>query len=202
MKRSFNGTIVAALALTMTAFADKDAPFKANPAASYPNKQTVENVTLAAMAYDSEALTRTAFGKVNPNRHGILPILLVIQNGTGKSLDLTGLRLEYVTPRGGRVAATPAAEVPYSQGPGRPKYDAGGPIPGGGPRISRKKNPLADGSIDVRAFAARLLPNGEEASGFFYFETGFQPGSQLYVTGIREAGSGKEIFYAEIPLSH
>jgi hypothetical protein len=33
-----------------------------------------------------------------------------------------------------------------------------------------------------------------------YFRTGHRSGSNLYVTGLREAGSGKELFFFEIPL--
>jgi hypothetical protein len=125
----------------------------------------------------------------------------VIHNGTGKSLNLEQIRTEYVGPNNSRIEATPVADVPYIQGAPRPKYDASGPIPGSGPRVSRKKNPLKAEQIEVRSFQAKMLPPGEEASGFFYFQTGFQSNSQLYVTGLREAGSGKEIFYVEVPLS-
>ena len=40
----------------------------------------------------------------------------------------------------------------------------------------------------------------ETASGFFYFRTPFREGSTLYLTGLREAQTGKELFYFEILL--
>jgi hypothetical protein len=71
------------------------------------------------------------------------------------------------------------------------------PIPG----VRRdKKNPLAAMEIESRAFAAKLLPPGESAHGFVYFPLSHRPDSQLYITGIEEAGSGNELFFVEIPL--
>ncbi|MFN0167161.1 MAG: hypothetical protein ACKV22_12090 [Bryobacteraceae bacterium] len=201
MNRSLKRLIVTSLALTLTALAEKDTGFKARPAASYASKQTVEKVTIAVSAFSTEERMREAFGKVDLNKSGVLPVLVVIRNETGKTLLLDRLRVAYVSPKGQQIDATPASELPYLTGPSRPKYDASGPIPGGGPRIKRKKNPMSSELMEVRGFSAKLIPNGEEGSGFFYFHTGIQSGAQIYVTGMREAGSGKEIFYAEIPLA-
>jgi hypothetical protein len=63
-----------------------------------------------------------------------------------------------------------------------------------------KKNPLDAWEIEGRALAAQMLPAGQTASGFLYFQTGLQPGSSIYLSGLREAGSGEEILYFEIPL--
>ena len=51
-----------------------------------------------------------------------------------------------------------------------------------------------------RAFAAKMLPPGQTASGFFYFQTGLQRGATLYLNGLSEAATGKEILYFELPL--
>jgi hypothetical protein len=45
-----------------------------------------------------------------------------------------------------------------------------------------------------------MLPAGQAASGFFYFQTELQPGATVYISGMREASTGKEIFYFETPL--
>jgi hypothetical protein len=73
-------------------------------------------------------------------------------------------------------------------------------VPGLPTRISRKKNPLDAWEIEGRAFTARMLPPNETANGFFYFRTFYSSGSMLYLRGVREAASGKELFYFEIPL--
>lgn len=180
--------------------ADKNSlTFSAKPVSAYPAKQTNDKVTVAAAPFDTDALAQSAFGKSNPNRFGVLPMLIVIRNDSPQTIYLENIRVEYVTLDRKHVEATPAKDVPYVNGPSKPKYDAG-PVPAAG-RVRRKKNPLATGIIDVRAFSARMLPPGQSASGFFYFQTGHRRDASAYITGIREANSGKELFYYEIPLS-
>jgi hypothetical protein len=45
-----------------------------------------------------------------------------------------------------------------------------------------------------------MLPPDESAYGFVYFRTGHRPGAKLYVTGLEDASSGKELFYFDVPL--
>ena len=98
------------------------------------------------------------------------------------------------------MQATPAQDVKYVRGPDRPQLITG---PTGAPRVRKpKKNPLDEWAIEGRAFAAKMIPPGESASGFFYFQTGFQRRSRLYLTGLREADTGTELFYFEIPLEN
>lgn len=163
---------------------------------SIPTKQTVESVTIAAQAYNSETLAKQAFGKVHPYEHGILPVLIVVRNDSKKTIRLGDMRAEYVTPNGGRVAPTPASEVKYTKAPQRPNMNPG-PIPG--IRFG-KKNPLADESIEIRGFTAKMLPPGESAHGFLYFQTGHRRGSSLYLTGLQDASTGQDLFYFDIPL--
>src|SRR5258708_30004623 len=184
------------------AAADKDVRFAPGPAASYPTKQTIEKVTIAAISYTGEEQVRSAFGKLDPNKYGILPVLIVIQNANDQTLRLDSLKLEYITPSRTHIEATPAKDVPYVSGNIRQPKIENSPLPTGSPRVSRKKNPLAGGQIDVRAFSARMLPPGEQASGFFYFQTLNRLGSKVYLTGLREAPSGTELFYFEISLTN
>jgi hypothetical protein len=188
------------LALLMSiavAFAgDKDRPFHAGPAAGYANRQIQAGVIVGADPYDTEAKAQEAFGKLNPYRYGILPVLVVIQNGSGKALRLDRIKAGYAGPNHNRVEATPAGDIRYLSGAQLPKV-AVGPT---GPKIGKSKNPLNAWEIEGRAFAAKMLPPGQSASGFFYFQTGIQRGSALYLSGIAEADSGKELFYFELPL--
>jgi hypothetical protein len=68
------------------------------------------------------------------------------------------------------------------------------------PPLRKHKNPLNVWEIEGRGFAAKLLPPHESANGFFYFQTSNRPGSKFYLTGVKVASSGKDIFYFEIPL--
>ena len=180
--------------------AAKDPPkFVPGPASSYPCKQTVDKLTIAAIPYDTEEMAKTAFGKVNPNQYGILPILVVMDYAGDKALLLENMSVRYIAPDGSHIEATPASEVPYVIAPKRPNL--GGPqAPIPLPRAG-KKNPLNSWELQGRAFAAKMLPPGQSAHGFFYFHTAHFSASRLYITGIREASTGRELFYFEIPLA-
>jgi len=175
-----------------------EARFSPGPASSYSSKQTNENITIAAVPYDTEELAHKAFGKVNPNQHGVLPILVIIQNDTAEALRVDHLQLEYLGLHGDRVENTPADEVQYvGSAPKRPSPNMGSPIP---PGVFKKKNPLSEWEITGRAFSAKMLNAHESANGFFYFQANPAPGAKLYLTGVTVASSGKGILYFEIPL--
>ncbi|MDE3164838.1 MAG: hypothetical protein KGN36_03455 [Acidobacteriota bacterium] len=179
--------------------ADKETPFKAQPAASYAAHQTNQQITIAADPYVDTDKLKAAFGKLDPNEYGVLPVLLVMQNDSGQALRLSNMRVEYLGPNRERVEATPARDVRYVRGPQRPNM-IGGP-PGTKIKVIKtKKNPLDAWEVEGRGFAAQMLPAGNGASGFFYFQTTLRPGATIYVSGIAEAATGKELLYFEIPL--
>ena len=194
-------SIVLFAGFTVASAADKESHFAPGAAASYPQRQTSDRVTIAAVPYVSAEQVRSAFGKLDPNRYGILPLLIVIQNDGSQTLRFDSMRVEYVTADRRHVDATPAKDVPYLSGTREPRIE-NGPIPGAGTHIKKVKNPLANGEIGVRAFSAPVLPSGEQASGFFYFQAANRLGAKAYITGIKEAATGKELLYFEIPLSN
>ena len=181
----------------MTA-ADKDQKFAVGPATSYPGHQTNEKVTIGVQAFVSDEDTKPAFGKNNPYKYGVLPVLMVIQNNSDKAIHIEELEAQYIPPGGGRVEATPAQDVRYLSAPGKPKMIPG---PTGTPKVLKRKNPLGSWEIEGRGFSAKMIPPGEAASGFVYFQTGFQRSSKIYLSGLKEAGSNRELFYFEIPLA-
>jgi hypothetical protein len=192
--------LIVLLSIAAVAAKEKERPkFTPGPASSYEAYQTVSGVTLGAQAMRSDAETEPAFGKLNPNHYGILPVLVVIENGSNGAVEMSRIRVEIVTPDRRRADATPAGDLKYLSGPTQPQVYTG-PSPTSVPHISRKKNPLADWTIEGRAFSARMLPPHESASGFFYFRAPYQAGCTLYVSGLREAATGKELFYFELPL--
>jgi hypothetical protein len=187
------------LALFMSiaaAFAADKTAFQAPEAAAMPHHQTTDGLTIGADAYDSGPKVRLAFGKLSPGDYGILPVLVVMRNEGARAVRLRNLRVEYVGPNGDRVVATPANEVRYAVGPD--------PLAGqrrAGPIPIKKKNPLDAWEIQGRAFVAQMLPVGNTASGFFYFNAELKPGATLYLSGLAEAGSGRELVYFEVPLN-
>jgi hypothetical protein len=176
---------------------DKDkGKFQPGPASAFPAKQTESGVTIAVQAYDQEPLTKSAFGKVNPNEHGVLPVLVVIENKSNKAIKLENLRVEYLDFDRRKVEPTPAKDLPYLEGPRRPNFN-GTPLPGMG---RKKKSPFLNWEFEGRALSAKMLPPGESTFGFVYFQTRHQPGSRLQVAGLEEAGTNKELFYFDIPF--
>jgi len=193
--------LVLFLSITAAFAADKEAnAFHPDAAARYPHHQTNAQVTIGADPYITEEKSKVAFGKVNPYQLGILPVLVVIQNDSNKSIRLDRIQAVYNGPQGDKVEATPARDVRYVRGPNQPKV-VPNPIPTAGPKIGKGgKNPLNAWEIEGRAFAAKMLPAGQTASGFFYFQSGLQRGATLYLTGLVDAASDQELFYYEIPL--
>src|ERR1700734_1912565 len=185
---------------TLAADNNKDAAkFSPGPASSYAAKQTNDRVTVAVVAYDTEELAHTAFGKLNPNQYGVLPILVIIQNDTDQALKLDKLQAEYTGVDGRSLEATPADEVQTLGGTDRPNIPTTtNPIS----KLHKHKNRLDVWEIDGRSFAAKLLPPHESAHGFFYFQTTHRPGSKFYLTGVKVAATGQDILYFEIPLEN
>jgi hypothetical protein len=178
--------------------ADKEADkFEVRPVTEYKARQTNAKVTVAAQAVISDEEARPPFGKNNPYKYGVLPVLVVIRNDSTQAINLEKLKVEYVSADRERVENTPPKDVRFVTGPQQPNVNIG-PT---GPKLGRqKKNPLADWTIEGRAFAARMLPPGEQAGGFFYFQTRFQRSANLYVSGLKDARTSEDLFYFEIPL--
>jgi len=178
---------------------DKIEPFKAGAAGSYAANQKLEGVTIGVQPFDTAELCRTAFGKLNPNQHEVLPVLVVIENNRKSALRVDGVKIEYVIPGVGKIENTTLDELRGVVGPTRP---APGPNPLPIPRRNKvKKNPLLTPEVEKNAWSARMIAPGETASGFFYFQTRHRTSARIYLTALVEPATGKELFYYEIPFS-
>src|ERR1700682_6306034 len=87
--------LVASISVARALDKDKNEKFDPGPAAAFATKQSNDGVTIAAEAYETDALTHKAFGKLNPYMHGVLPVLVVIQNDSKDAIKLTNMRVEY-----------------------------------------------------------------------------------------------------------
>jgi hypothetical protein len=176
----------------------EDKPFQAGKASDYAHQMS-EQVLVGAKAFDNADLTAEAFGrKADLLKYGVLAVLVVIENKRDKSINLADLEVSLVGADGRHVAATSADDIPFiaTDGHRRPRQPGVGlPIP-----LPKKKNPLAAPEIAARAFAAKMLPPGDSTSGFFYFEAQPEAGDSIYLSGMKDARSGKEILYFEFPL--
>src|ERR1022692_4453053 len=70
----------------------KDEPkFTPGAAASHRSHQTSEKVTIGVLPYFNDEDTRPVFGKHNPYTYGVLPVLVVIQNESAKTIKVQSL---------------------------------------------------------------------------------------------------------------
>src|SRR5205085_6078504 len=131
---------------------DKDnGKFRPGPASSYKGHQTNENITIAAVPYITSDQASSAFGKVNPYQRGILPILVLIQNDTGKAMRLN-LQTELVDLSNRHIESMPAGDVVLFGGVKKaPGIPGASPNPLPFPR-GPKKGPLNTWEIEGRAF--------------------------------------------------
>src|SRR5205085_2795228 len=116
--------------------ADKEGEkFEARPAAEYKAHQTISKVTIGTQAYVSDEDARAPFGKTNPYKYGILPILVVIQNEGAQAINLERMKVEYVTADHNRIDATPPRDVRFVNSGQKPNVTSG-PT---GPKLGKQK---------------------------------------------------------------
>ena len=174
------------------------AAFQAKPAAEYAHKQTSEKVTIAAQPFVSDEDMKEAFGKLNPWRFGVLPVLVVIQNDSPDAIRVDRMKFVYRLPDGTSIEATPPGDIKYLMGVKQPKTVAG---PLGGLHVGGSKNPLTEWEVEGRAFSAKMIPAGQSASGFVYFQTPVNSAAaSLYISRLMNATTNTELYYFEIPL--
>jgi hypothetical protein len=188
-------SIALAVAAAVAGTSAEDKPFRAGAASAYAH-QTSEQVTIGAKSYDTQELTAEAFGKkTDLLKYGVLPVLVVIENKRQKALDLRNLEVNLVAADGRHAGPVSPEDIPFLGK--RSKTPTMNPVPN---PLPKKKNPLNAPQIVERAFAAKMLPPGDSTSGFFYFEARPEPGDKLYLNGLRDTPSGKEILYFEFGL--
>ena len=195
--------VLAALLLTAAAPAAVER-FQAQPADDYSRKQSQGAVTVAIEAFHDEAAAKELFGKAQPGKIGVLPVLLVISNQGDRPIKLDNLRVRYVPSPGTEgIEALRGSDLATFNPKGyQPKQRK---IPGvGTTRAKVKKGPLARPEVAEREWSAPLVPPGVQESGFFFFHVGGAgnpaPSASIYVTGLYDMKAGQELFYFEIPL--
>ena len=172
--------------------------FHAGPAGDYAH-QSSESVTVGAKAYDNPELVTEAFGKkLDLLRYGVLPVLVVVENKRNQAIDLRDLEVSLGATDGRHAAAVPPEQL-LSLGTPHGARSGGSQIPLPVP-LPKKKNPLNAPELVERGFSAKMLPPGDSASGFFYFEAKAEAGDKLYLNGVQETKTGKQLLYFEFPL--
>jgi hypothetical protein len=128
-------------------------------------------------------------------KYGVLPVLVVIENKRQKTIDLRDLEVNLVAVDGRHATPVNPEDVMFLGTAGRRPREIPSPIP-----LPNKKNPLNAPEIITRAFSAKVLPPGDSSAGFFYFQAKPEQGDSLYVNGLRDTPSEKEIMYFEFAI--
>lgn len=171
--------------------------FQVGAASDYAH-QSSDQVTVGAKSFDNEELTSSAFGKKTELlRYGVLPVLVVVENKRDKALDLRDIEVSLVAGDGRHAPAVSPEDLPFLATQGKHPSQTGVKVP---VPLPKKKNPLDTPALVERAFSAKMLPAGDSASGFFYFEAKPEQGDKLYLNGLRDIRSGQQIMYFEFPL--
>jgi hypothetical protein len=192
--------VIASITLAAVAgLASDEQPFHAKGVSEYAH-QASENVTVGAKAFDREDLTAEAFGKkADLLKYGVLPVLVVIENKRDRAIDIQNMQVELVATDGRHGQSIAPEDVMHLGETGKkPPRLGGGPLP---IPLPKKKNPLNSVEVVERAFSAKLVPANDTVSGFFYFEARPEAGDSLYVSGVRDARTSKELLYYEFPLT-
>jgi hypothetical protein len=186
-------SITSAGLLALLSAARGNAPFHVGSADTYAHQMS-DRVTVGAKSFKSADLVADAFGKkVDLLRYGVLPVLVVIENRRAKTLDLRDMEVNLVAEDGRHVSAVNPEDIPFLYKKRQSQVPVPVPLP-------KRGNPLNSPEIIGRAFSAKMIPPGDSASGFFYFEATAENGDKLYVNGLHETPSGAEITYFEFPL--
>ncbi|MDX2268053.1 MAG: hypothetical protein NW208_08095 [Bryobacter sp.] len=171
--------------------------FQYPPVESLKSKVTLDKVTIGVQPFSTAELTAKVFGKVDPNKYEVLPVLLGIKNERTGALRCSPLDLQYIVPGLGKVEALAPDEVLYAgDAPSRPNL---GPRPLPLPR-RKKKNPLSAPEIEGKAFAAKMIAAGDVAYGFVYFNVKHRANAKFYLSGLVDATTQQALFYFEIPF--
>ena len=118
---------------------------------------------------ETDEQTQEAFGKVNPYRSGILPVLIVMQNDGPDAIRVDKLELTYTLPDNTRIQATPAQDLRYLRGAAKPQ---GLPGPAGGIHIKESAKESSGGMGDRGACIRREDGSGRAVGQRFYLLSG------------------------------
>jgi hypothetical protein len=184
---------IAVVAASLLVGADKQ--FHPGPASSYAH-QGSDNVMVGARAYDKPDDIEAAFGKkIDFQRYGLTAVLVVIENNRKHTLDLRSMEVNIVAADGKHFPPMKASEVQLLARNGKrpPQVPLSVPLP-------KKKASITGPEIESHAFITEMLAPNDTASGFFYFNGTVEHGDKLYISGMQETPSGRDITYFEFPF--
>ncbi len=179
-------------------------PVKVLPVESYPAREILGGVTVAADPYEKDEKSFTAFDIKDLNTRGYHPVHVVIQNGASVYVDLRTRNIVLVTGDGSTLYATSAALLVEDVFKGefgdrslKTRTENRGPS-------GKTGSPFID--FTTKELANRQLAPGEGTAGFLFF---YIPGSKgvalagakLVVPDVIDVSTRKPIGPFTIPLN-
>ena len=156
---------VVVLGVGCASYAAKTVPI--NQPQAYPHKQTVENVTIVADVYTTEAKYKSVFDTIPSFERGYLPINVIIYNDSPDTLQVTVGGMS-VTTRSGvilqPISAEQVAEQVLRSTTGR--YFAGGVLAAGS---SKGANDRIRADFAAKGLKDHAIPPGGRSQGFLFF---------------------------------
>ncbi len=181
---------------------------KINPPNFYPMHLSQEELTIAADPYWDEEKIGRVFDLKNLRRRGILPIYLIIENGSAHPISVNGRSCQLLDSRHhGAFEAIDAEEVPsilFARSPRRtPPVNLPIPIPkrtGPSPGAQRE----IESDLEQNSLLSSRIESQQTKSGFVFFhlprEAPSPSGLRLYLPDIIDVITTKSKLFFEIEL--
>jgi hypothetical protein len=197
--------LLATTSIAAWAFRDFVAPKPAN-ANTYPSKDDHPNEKVAAAVDVYNMAPKDDIFSTHYVDEGILPVLLIITNGSDQPISLAKMHAQLVTASRSKLDGLEVDDVfrrvahikASSTNPGRVGPL---PIPGGGAKNKKAQQQYQE--LQKAGFSARAVEPHSTQSGFLFFDIeGIKSpvaGARIYLTGIRD-NTGNELMYFEIPV--
>ncbi|GEM_PF-3418306 len=198
-KVRFLAVMVMLAPVLLTAVASDPPRVRPREASTYESRDSHEGITVAAEAYVTDEQIKTAFGNHDPRKYGVLAVYVVFFNTSKDALKLDTLDITLERARM-KFEQIPGGEVSRRLN--------GFKAPNGvkPPKIKAPISPVVD-----QEFLLKLIPPGETAGGFLYFDRFFnlsgdgptpseRAESHLYLNRIQWAGTGRELMFFDIAL--
>ncbi|MHB1022300.1 MAG: hypothetical protein ACYC46_08420 [Acidobacteriaceae bacterium] len=201
--------LIPAFLLTFSAIARaaNHTPPPAGKAADYPavDSHPLEHVTIAAEPFDTPE--KAKFFRIDYLKYDFLPVRIIVTNDGDKPINLTDVRMQFISAAGDRIPAALPEEVERRtdvvKNPAAPGVKLGMPFPTIHGRSKNKDKPINE-DFNTLGFQAFAVEPHTTQSGFLFYDirgldTPVLKHAQILVKMIKNA-DGKQLFDYVIPM--
>jgi hypothetical protein len=191
--------------LALPAAASDHTPPPVQPATAFAAVEThaKEKVAIAAEPYDTRE--KNSIFRVDYLGHGILPIRLIVTNGSDRPINLSEARIHFYTAEGDRIQAAEPEDVERLM-TRREREGAKIPMPAPLPKIKlegKASNKKIEADFNAFEFQSLIVAPHTTSAGFLFYDVSGighpLAGATLNLRRLRDA-DGNELFDFEIPF--